>query len=65
MKNAVCNKHYLLLLQLLAEVCYSEISQSTNLYLCQGSYVLSLFVCLLATLHKNFQMDSYEIFREG
>jgi len=26
---------------------------------------LSLFVCLLATLCKNFQMDLYKIFREG
>ena len=25
----------------------------------------SLFVCLLATLCKNFQMDLHEIFREG
>ena len=25
----------------------------------------SLFVCLLATLRKNFQTDLYEIFREG
>jgi len=25
----------------------------------------SLFVCLLATLRRNFQMDLHEIFREG
>ena len=25
----------------------------------------SLFVCLLATLHKNFQADLHEIFKEG
>jgi len=26
---------------------------------------LSLFVCLLATLRKNFQTDLHEIFKEG
>jgi len=31
---------------------------------CRGS-VGNLFVCLLATLGKNFQMDLHEIFREG
>jgi len=25
----------------------------------------SLFACLLATLHKNFQTDLHQIFREG
>ena len=27
--------------------------------------VVCLFVCLLATLHKNFQTDLHTIFREG
>jgi len=27
--------------------------------------VVCLFVCLLATLHKNFQTDLHSIFREG
>jgi len=30
----------------------------------QGSYVF-VIVCLLATLHKNFQTDLHEIFGEG
>jgi len=30
-----------------------------------SSLCVSLFVCLLATLHKNFQMDLREIFTEG
>jgi len=43
-------------------------------YLHQGGYVLtytkevmfsSLFVCLLATLNKNFRMDLHKIFKEG
>ena len=36
-------------------------------YLRQGRYVIvvCLSVCLLATLHKNFQTDLHEIFREG
>ena len=36
-------------------------------YLCQEGCVIGvcLFVCLLATLCKNFRMDLHEIFREG
>jgi len=37
-------------------------------YLRQGGYVffgVCLSVCLLATLHRNFQTDLREIFREG
>jgi len=26
---------------------------------------ICIVICLLATLHKNFQMDLHEIFREG
>jgi len=37
----------------------------TNCYLRQGGYVVCLFVCLLATLRKNFQTGLHEIFREG
>jgi len=33
-------------------------------YLCQGDMFSSLFVCLLATLRKNFQKDLHEICRE-
>jgi len=40
----------------------------TRNYLHQRSYVVivvCLFICLLATLCKNFLMDLHEIFREG
>jgi len=34
-------------------------------YFCQGYIIIAVFfICLLATLHKNFQTDLYEIFRE-
>jgi len=38
-----------------------------NYYLRQGGYVfvVCLFVCLLATLSKNFGTDLHEIFWEG
>jgi len=37
-------------------------------YLCQGGHaivVVYLFVCLLATLHKNIRTDLHELLREG
>jgi len=42
-------------------------TRQLSVYLCLGGYVIvdvCLSVCLLATLHKNFQTDLHEIFRE-
>jgi len=42
-----------------------KIFSCINFYLRQGGFVASLFVCLLATLHKNVGTDLHETFREG
>jgi len=50
------------------KICISIQRLSWHCYLCHGGYVfviVCLSVCLLATLHKNFQTDLREIFREG
>ena len=50
------------------KICISIQRLSWHCYLCHGGYVfviVCLSVCLLATLHKNFQTDLRELFREG
>jgi len=46
----------------------NSILVAVDVYLRQGGYVIvfvGLFVCLLATLRRNFRMDLHEKFREG
>ena len=40
-------------------------SASSLSFFAKEDMFLSLFVCLLATLRKNFRMDLHEIFKEG
>jgi len=58
----LCNFALLLLLQKLIFLCKIYFLLTPTKTLC---FVVCLFACLLATLHKNFVTDLHEILREG